>query len=177
MLLKSDQGYHYRWLLTTCDSWRTRSPSWGTGLLNDNLHQWKALRETTRCLLNQESLLWQPVRQVTWIRILETLTVQVKLSDHWQPEEQGSRQPPIHRASGCSLNLVEQWIDNLNNNNEMSCLEKKLNTTMVLLPLLNKEQILKSATLKIQEATGDQWVFSFGEYKGGACRSNPFPGK
>lgn len=38
----------------------------------------------------------------------------------------------------------------------MSCSEKKLNTTVILPPLLNNEQVLKSATLKIQEATGDQ---------------------
>lgn len=79
-------------------------------------------------------------------------------------------QSPIHEASGCSLDLAEQWIDNLNNNDEMSCSEKKLNTTLVLPSLLNNEQVLKSATLKIQEATGDQWVFSFGECKGGVIR-------
>lgn len=61
--LMSDQGCHYRWLLATRDSWWTRSPSRGAWLLNDNLHQWNALRETARCLLNQESLLMQPVRR------------------------------------------------------------------------------------------------------------------
>lgn len=43
-------------------------------------------------------------------------------------------------------------------------------------PLLNNEQILKSAKLQIQEATGDQWVHSFtGHVEGG--KNHQFSGK
>lgn len=73
--------YHYHWLLTTCDSWWPRSASWGTGLLNDNVRQWNVLRATTHRLLNQESLMWQPGRQVRWIRIPAIHPVQIKLSN------------------------------------------------------------------------------------------------
>lgn len=93
--IMSDQGHHYRWLLTTCDSWRPRSPSWGAGLLNDNSHQWNALiRKTTHCLLNQESLL-RPVRQVIWIRIPEIHPVQWKLGNHslMTRRKRGTRSP------------------------------------------------------------------------------------
>lgn len=50
---------YYRWFLTTRDSWRTCSPSWGAGLLNDNAHQSLVFGGTIHCLVKQESLLWQ----------------------------------------------------------------------------------------------------------------------
>lgn len=122
--IMSDQGHHYRWLLTTCDSWWPRSPSWGAGLLNDNSHQWNALiRKTTHCLLNQESLL-RPVRQVIWIRIPEIHPVQRKLGNHslMIGRKTGTQSPSPREGSGWSHDsgkngLQPQEVRGLTRNN------------------------------------------------------------
>lgn len=157
----SERGCHYRWRLTTSDSWWTCSPSWGTGLLNDNLHQWNAFWEVTHCLLNQGSELVQLARQVTWIRISAIHPGQTKWSNHWWSEgKEEQDHPPTQRR----LRVI--WVNNeLTTSTMWDVLWKNKESTTIMPPLLNNGQILKSAKLKIKEAAGDQWVHSFVERK------------